>query len=169
LKVIIIILYPCFMLCPIFLPNSAFLVFAGPLCPRARWLVSKNCHFYVVKPISPMDQYPSYFTQLPFIRYFIITVKYGIFPLLSNPQKYFFFHLLQKGLKWQCTYPKFNVNFYYIHSVTPQMFSMYKLAIQLYKMFNYSLLINEWTHLNFDQQMTSCQKNFLINIITIPS
>jgi hypothetical protein len=44
---------------------------------------------------------------------------------------------------------------------TPEMLCEYKLGLQLYKIFNQRLPIDEWLHLHFNQIITSRQTMFM--------
>jgi endonuclease/exonuclease/phosphatase family metal-dependent hydrolase len=72
------------------------------------------------------------------------------------------------ALKMALHYPKHNISFNNLHLITkratPNMISMYKLSLLLYKIYNEKLPTNEWEHLNFDQYFTSRQINFMTNL-----
>ena len=46
---------------------------------------------------------------------------------------------------------------------TPCMISKYKLALQLYKIYNNKTPYEEWLHLNINHVLTSRQTNFIVN------
>jgi hypothetical protein len=84
-------------------------------------------------------------------------------PTLNSAKYWSLVSASASALKMSLHYAKFNVSFCGLHSVTERptskMFSIYKLAIQLYKMFHSSLPID----LNYNQQMSSRLTNFTIN------
>ena len=57
-----------------------------------------------------------------------------------------------------------NLNFIRIHEINkralPANLMLYKLAIQLHKLYNSQTYTNEWLHLNFNQVLTSRQTTF---------
>ena len=72
-----------------------------------------------------------------------------------------------KALKMALHYPKHNISYLNLHSIcnraTPNMFSDYKLALLLHKIYNFQIPVEEWLHLNMNQYFTSRQSHFMTN------
>jgi hypothetical protein len=49
-----------------------------------------------------------------------------------------------------------------VNRVTPEMFCIYKLSLLLHKLYNDKFPIEEWTHLNLEQILTTRQTHFKI-------
>ncbi len=68
------------------------------------------------------------------------------------------------ALKMALHYPKHNIKYINLHRITlrasPEMFSMYKLALLLFKVYNDYLSIDECVQLNVSQYFTSRQTFF---------
>jgi hypothetical protein len=64
-------------------------------------------------------------------------------------------------------YPRYILSFNDLHVITNRatlsMFCEYKLALQLFKLFNHSTPVPEWTYVNFYQQITTRQVYFNAN------
>jgi hypothetical protein len=63
-------------------------------------------------------------------------------------------------------YPKKMISFQNLHKIVkranPEMFCVYKLSLLLHKLYNNKFPIEEWTHLNFEQILTTRQTHFKI-------
>jgi hypothetical protein len=70
------------------------------------------------------------------------------------------------AIKLALKYPRQLISYNNLHKMakraTPEMFSRYKLSLLLHKLYNDQFPIDEWTHLNFDQILTTRQQNFVI-------
>ena len=73
-----------------------------------------------------------------------------------------------KALKMATHYRDPMVSNHNIHvntrRATPEMYSVYKLSLLLYKSFNLCIPMDEWTHLNFEQTFGTRQEKFHINL-----
>ena len=71
------------------------------------------------------------------------------------------------ALKLALNYPQYDISHVNLHKITnratPDMFCKYKLALLLFKTFNDKIPFDEWISLNFEQQNSSRQTNFMIN------
>ena len=71
------------------------------------------------------------------------------------------------ALKMALHYPKRNINYKELHRITnratPEMLSMYKLALLLFKVYNDCWPLDEWIQLNENQYFTSRQTFFKTN------
>ena len=70
-------------------------------------------------------------------------------------------------LKMAFHYPRRLINYKTLHQIskraTPEMFSKYKLALLLYKIYNQCIPHDEWIVLNFNQYITTRQTSFMTN------
>ena len=86
---------------------------------------------------------------------------------LKEPLKHQLLTASSNALKLALHYPRRLISFHNLHSITkratPCMFSKYKLALQLHKIYNNHTPHEEWVHLNFDQVLSSRQTNFIVN------
>jgi hypothetical protein len=73
---------------------------------------------------------------------------------------------LANALKLALNNPVINHNYQklieIIERTTPEMYSKYKVTIQMYKTINNNEECSEWIHLNCDQILTSRQKTIMI-------
>jgi hypothetical protein len=69
------------------------------------------------------------------------------------------------ALKVCIHYPSHDISYNQLHLITDgathEMYSYYKQSLMLHKVINDTILIGEWTHLNFSQVFTSGQTNFI--------
>ena len=90
--------------------------------------------------------------------------------MLKNLNSYLKRSLLSasaNALKMALHYPKRNINYKELHRITkratPEMLSMYKLALLLFKVYNDCWPLDEWIQLNENQYFTSRQTFFKTN------
>ena len=71
------------------------------------------------------------------------------------------------AIKTELHYPRQLISFSNLHKMakraTPEMFCKYKLSLLLHKLSNDKFPVDDWTHLNFDQILTTRQQNFVIS------
>jgi hypothetical protein len=86
---------------------------------------------------------------------------------LNDNVKHKLFMASSNALKMCQHYPDRSISFLELHKitkrVTPMIINEYKCALQLFKIFNECIPINEWVRMNFDQVITSRQTEFQIN------
>ena len=87
---------------------------------------------------------------------------------LKESDKHNLFVASAKALKMCLHYPKDNISYIEMHKstkrATPEMYNVYKCAIQLFKLFNETNQTDEWCHLNLNIINTSRQKFFEIKL-----
>jgi hypothetical protein len=70
------------------------------------------------------------------------------------------------SIKMALHFPKQLISYWNLHKMvnraTPEMFCIYKLYLMLRKLYNDKFPIDEWTHLNFEQILTTRQWHFQI-------
>ena len=85
-------------------------------------------------------------------------------PSLKTPLKQSLLSASAKALKVCMYYPHPYTSFIRIHEINkralPANLMIYKLAIQLHRLYNSQTYTNEWVHLNFNQVLTSRQTTF---------
>ena len=86
---------------------------------------------------------------------------------LKEPLKRTLLTASAKALKVAMHHPRHSISYQNLHKLnkraTPSMFSTYKLALSLYKIYNADHHCPEWYHLNFNQILTTRQTTFNIN------
>ena len=86
---------------------------------------------------------------------------------LSNNLKHSLFVASANALRVCLHYPNREISYFQLHLITnratPAMYLNYKLSLMLFKVINENIPLDEWTHLNFSQTLTSRQTNFICN------
>ena len=85
---------------------------------------------------------------------------------LKEPLKHLMFTASARALRVAMHYPKQQLSYLNLHKLTnratPEMFSTYKLALTLYKLYNSNTHCLEWIHLNIEHVSTSRQTSFIV-------
>ena len=131
------------------------------------WVTQKEQKFiFIPREVKIIIMFPAVLNNQ---EHFYSTLYYNseiwLLPSLKSQLKQSLLSVSSKALKLCMFYPDRMTSFERIHEInkraTPTEITIYKLAIQLFKLYDTPLPTQEWSHLNQNQFFTSRQTTFM--------